>query len=68
MHDVLRFWLRRGVDGFRMDVVYRIAKDPQLGENEPGRRHDQDWPTIAPRLRGHPARARGVRRRSDVGR
>jgi alpha-glucosidase len=52
MHDVLRFWLRRGVDGFRMDVVYRIAKDPQLGENEPGRRHDQDWPTIAPRLQG----------------
>jgi len=51
MHDVLRFWLRRGVDGFRVDVVYRIAKDPQLGENEPGRRHDQDWPTIAGRLR-----------------
>jgi alpha-glucosidase len=51
MHDTLRFWLRRGVDGFRMDVVYRIAKDPQLGENEPGRRHDQDWPTIAGRLR-----------------
>ncbi len=52
MHDVLRFWLRRGVDGFRIDVVYRIAKDPALGENEPGRRHDQDWPTIRERLRG----------------
>jgi alpha-glucosidase len=34
-----------------MDVIYRIAKDPLLGENEPRRRHDQDWPTIAPRLR-----------------
>ena len=51
MHDVLRFWLRRGVDGFRIDVVYRIAKDPELRDNEPGRRHDQDWPTIHPRLR-----------------
>jgi alpha-glucosidase len=51
MHDVLRFWMARGVDGFRIDVVYRIAKDPALGENEPGRRHDQDWPTIRPRLR-----------------
>ncbi len=51
MHDVLRFWLERGVDGFRIDVVYRIAKDPALGENEADRRHDQDWPTIHPRLR-----------------
>ena len=51
MHETLRFWLRRGVDGFRIDVVYRIAKDPALGENEPGRRHDQDWPTVHPRLR-----------------
>ena len=67
MHDVLRFWLRRGVDGFRIDVVYRIAKDPALGENEPGRRHDQDWPTIHAAPAGHPARARGVRQRSDVG-
>jgi alpha-glucosidase len=50
MHDVLRFWLRRGADGFRMDAVFKIAKDPQLGENEPGRRHDQDWPTMVPRL------------------
>jgi alpha-glucosidase len=52
MHDVLRFWLRRGVDGFRMDVLYRIAKDPDFGENEPGRRHDQDWDTMEPRLAG----------------
>ena len=51
MHDTLRFWLGRGVDGFRMDVIYRIAKDPALAENEAGRRHDQDWPTIHGRLR-----------------
>jgi alpha-glucosidase len=51
MHDVLRFWLDRGVDGFRMDVIHKIAKDPELGDNEPGRRHDEDWPTIHGRLR-----------------
>jgi alpha-glucosidase len=52
MHDVLRFWLDRGVDGFRLDAVYKIAKDPELGDNEPELRHDQDWPTIHDRLRG----------------
>src|SRR3954466_402071 len=24
MHDVLRFWMRRGVDGFRVDVIYHV--------------------------------------------
>lgn len=28
MHDTLRFWLDRGVDGFRMDVIHQIGKDP----------------------------------------
>jgi alpha-glucosidase len=51
MHDVLRFWLDRGVDGFRLDAIFRIAKDPLLGENEPELRHDEDWPTIHDRLR-----------------
>ena len=30
MHDTLRFWLDRGVDGFRIDVVHCIGKDPAL--------------------------------------
>ena len=30
MHDVLRFWLKRGVDGFRMDVVNMIWKHPDM--------------------------------------
>lgn len=35
MLDVLRFWLERGVDGFRMDVVGLILKDAQLRDNPP---------------------------------
>ena len=33
MFETLRFWLRRGVDGFRMDVVGLIHKDPLLRDN-----------------------------------
>ena len=33
MHDVLRFWLDRGVDGFRADVVHMIGKDQSLPDD-----------------------------------
>jgi alpha-glucosidase len=51
MHDVLRFWLDRGVDGFRVDVVHMLAKDPLLGDTPADRWHG-DWETIHDRLRG----------------
>ena len=35
MFDVLRFWLDRGVDGFRIDVAQFIAKDPLYRDNPP---------------------------------
>lgn len=35
MLDVLRFWLARGVDGFRMDVVNMIAKHPDMPDQPP---------------------------------
>ena len=35
MADTLRFWLDRGVDGFRMDVVHLIGKDPALPDEPP---------------------------------
>ena len=35
MFDVLRFWLGRGVDGFRVDVPHMLMKDPKLRDNPP---------------------------------
>ena len=39
MFDALRFWLRRGVDGFRVDVIAAMLKDPALRDNP----LDPDW-------------------------
>lgn len=33
--DVMRFWLDRGIDGFRIDVVHMLAKDPELRDDPP---------------------------------
>ena len=33
MLDTLRFWLKRGVDGFRMDVIGFLIKDKELRDN-----------------------------------
>jgi oligo-1,6-glucosidase len=30
VHGIMRWWLERGVDGFRMDVINYISKDPAL--------------------------------------
>ena len=35
MHDALRFWLDRGVDGFRVDVIWQLIKDEQFRDNPP---------------------------------
>jgi alpha-glucosidase len=35
MQDVLRFWLARGVDGYRIDAIDRLMKDPELRDEPP---------------------------------
>ena len=35
MLGVLRFWLDRGVDGFRVDALRQVHKDPELTDNPP---------------------------------
>ncbi len=53
MHDVLRFWMDRGVDGLRLDAIAKIAKDPLLRDHKrAARRHDEDWESIHAHLRG----------------
>jgi glycosidase len=33
MYDVLRFWLDRGVDGFRIDVLWHLIKAADFRDN-----------------------------------
>src|SRR5690348_5890770 len=33
MYDVLRFWLNRGADGFRVDALWYLIKDDQFRDN-----------------------------------
>ncbi|HEV2644971.1 MAG TPA: alpha-amylase family glycosyl hydrolase [Acidobacteriaceae bacterium] len=35
MFEVLRFWLERGVDGFRVDVMWLMIKDDEFRDNPP---------------------------------
>ncbi len=35
MHDVIRFWLDRGADGFRVDVIAQLIKDADFRDNPP---------------------------------
>ncbi|MBS1802277.1 MAG: DUF3459 domain-containing protein [Acidobacteria bacterium] len=35
MFDALRFWLRKGVDGFRVDVMWLMIKDDEFRDNPP---------------------------------
>ncbi|HEX6960248.1 MAG TPA: alpha-amylase family glycosyl hydrolase, partial [Lacipirellula sp.] len=44
MLDTLRFWLRRGVDGFRVDVIWHIVKDAEFRNNEPNPEYHPELP------------------------
>ncbi len=46
MYDAMRFWLERGVDGFRIDVLYHLIKDAAFRDNPPNpdfRDGDPSW-------------------------
>jgi alpha-glucosidase len=46
LHEVLRFWLRRGVDGFRVDVIWHLIKDTAFRDNP----RNPDWTLNAPEI------------------
>jgi alpha-glucosidase len=35
IYDVMRFWLAKGVDGFRVDVIWHLIKDAAFRDNPP---------------------------------
>ncbi len=35
VYDMMNWWLKKGVDGFRMDVISLISKEPSLPDYEP---------------------------------
>ena len=46
VHDVLRFWLDRGVSGFRMDVINLISKVqsyPDAEVTDPNAKYQHGW-------------------------
>lgn len=44
MFDVMRFWLDRGVDGFRVDVIWGLVKDALFRDNPPNPDYDGSLP------------------------
>jgi glycosidase len=46
MLAAIRFWLDRGVDGFRLDIFGMIMKDPQLRDNPLAPRMDNGFPRL----------------------
>jgi alpha-glucosidase len=35
IYDVMHFWLNKGVDGFRVDVIWHLIKDAEFRDNPP---------------------------------
>ncbi|MEQ8816416.1 MAG: alpha-amylase family glycosyl hydrolase [Thalassobaculum sp.] len=44
VYDAMRFWLDRGVDGFRVDVMWHLLKDPAWRDNPPNPAYDGSQP------------------------
>ena len=53
MFSVLRFWLDRGVDGFRIDVLWLLIKDAAFRDNPPNPAYTPDQPAINSTLSVH---------------
>jgi len=54
--EILRFWLDRGVDGFRIDVAQALVKDAELADEPepfPVTRFSSDWRTAIDRPEVH---------------
>ncbi len=43
MKDTMRFWLDRGVDGFRVDAINHIGKNMELTNEEVNTAYNEEW-------------------------
>ncbi|MGA8938962.1 MAG: alpha-amylase family glycosyl hydrolase [Acidobacteriaceae bacterium] len=48
MYAAMRFWLDKGVDGFRMDVLWLLVKDKYFQNNPPDAKYDPARPDFVP--------------------
>jgi alpha-glucosidase len=55
MYEVLRHWFDRGVDGFRIDVLWHLMKDEKLRDNPPNPGYRPGDPSIRRLLEVHSA-------------
>lgn len=46
LHEVMRFWLWRGVDGFRVDVLWHLIKDKEFRDNPPNPGYQAGRPAV----------------------
>jgi alpha-glucosidase len=71
MQDALRFWLRRGADGVRLDAAGRLVKHPQFADSPPNpayARGEDGEPLLSANTYLHPdliEPARAIRRVLD---
>ena len=70
MYNVLRFWLDRGVDGFRVDVIWHLIKDASLSRQSAESRLDGKSAGYRPFAAGkfHRPAGNSRRRRGDAAR
>jgi oligo-1,6-glucosidase len=55
IYDMMKWWLDKGIDGFRMDVINCISKDQSFpdGPKLPGSQYASSFPYVANRPRVH---------------
>jgi alpha-glucosidase len=44
VYDAMRFWLGKGVDGFRVDVIWHLIKDAKFRDNPPNPHYHEGRP------------------------
>jgi hypothetical protein len=60
IHDAMRFWLARGVDGFRVDALDMLLENPDLPDNPPNPNFDPSGPLDAAVFQVHNRSQPGV--------